>query len=68
MNKKKMPKKANGIIIKKFGGKRYRFDSWHKFKTDAKKRAKSLRQGKGVSARVVAHIKLGKWIVYVRTR
>jgi hypothetical protein len=54
------------VHTKKFSGENFRFDNWYKFKTDAKKRAKSLRQGKGVKARVVPNTKLGKWIVYVR--
>ena len=68
MTKKKKTTRAKGLRphIKTFEGKTFRFDSWYTFKTDAKKRAKSLRQGKNVKARVFPHTKLGKYIVYVR--
>ena len=61
------------LIIRKFDGERYRFDSWHNFKSDAVKRRKQLKGMKSIKnvsrrkkARIVPHVKLGKWIVYVR--
>jgi len=46
---------------------------WHKFKSDAVKRRKQLKRMKSTrnvsmrkKTRIVPHVKLGKYIVYVR--